>query len=180
LEFCNVIPVTTFNDIPLFTVIVPEVLPNVTELQLAATLTVTVIPILITTSFTDVGTEAPPQVAVLSQFPVTDAVLICAWELAVIKTANSAIQNHLDNCNFLFMLYEFLNFYKVRNCRLSIEKGSRDCQRIGKYIYNYRINQFVTVEICFGRLLNKKWIRAGFQKDDWNGTTIKFAKVIPV
>jgi hypothetical protein len=52
---------------------------NVSEAHCAfAILTVTVIPALILTSSAEVGTDAPPQVAVLLQLPETEAVLMAA------------------------------------------------------------------------------------------------------
>jgi len=48
---------------------------KVSVLQAATTSTVTVIPLLIVTASAAVGTAAPPHVAVLLQFPETDAVL---------------------------------------------------------------------------------------------------------
>jgi hypothetical protein len=48
------------------------------ELHSAAASTVTVIPLLTTTSSEDVGTDEPPHVVVELQLPVTDAVLVAA------------------------------------------------------------------------------------------------------
>src|SRR6185503_12958815 len=82
-------------DTPFVTVneLVPEmvtppgefVAPIVILLQAATTFTVTVTPLFITTSLPDVGTEAPPQVTVLFQLPLTDAVLVCALTMDAVS-----------------------------------------------------------------------------------------------
>ena len=54
---------------------------NTTLAAIAAISTVTVMPELITTASDEVGTAAPPQVAVLLQLPVTDAVLVAPYPL---------------------------------------------------------------------------------------------------
>jgi hypothetical protein len=51
---------------------------NAIEAQFAATSTVTEIPLLTVTASADVGTAAPPQVAVLLQLPLTLAVRAAA------------------------------------------------------------------------------------------------------
>ena len=52
---------------------------------------VTVTPELITTSSLVAGTGNPPQVAVLFQLPVTDAVLMAEFELPTINTNSSKV-----------------------------------------------------------------------------------------
>lgn len=49
------------------------------EAQTAATLTVTVTPLLMTTASADVGTAFPPHVVVLFQFPDAEAVRVAAF-----------------------------------------------------------------------------------------------------
>jgi hypothetical protein len=70
--------VVTVNENPVFTVRVVAVVPGliVRLAHVAATAIDTLTPSLITTSSADVGTDAPPQVAVLFQGPLTEAVLV--------------------------------------------------------------------------------------------------------
>jgi len=98
-------------DTPFVTVneLVPEIVtppvefvaPIVILLQAAATFTVTVTPLLITTSLADVGTEAPPQVTVLFQLPLTDAVLVCAFTrdaVSIVPNRMVKILKESKNC----------------------------------------------------------------------------------
>jgi hypothetical protein len=63
----------------------------VTLRQVAAAVTVTVIPLLIITASAAVGTAEPPQVAVAFQFPDTDAVLVALNAVALNTTISTII-----------------------------------------------------------------------------------------
>ncbi len=69
-------PITESEFVPLIvTAVALAFVPNDNDAHDAATSTVTVTPVLIVTASADVGTAAPPHVAVLLQTPDTDAVL---------------------------------------------------------------------------------------------------------
>ena len=80
---------------PVFTV--------VKVLQTAAIFTVTVIPLLIITSSEEVGTEDPPQVAVLFQLPLTDAVLVAP------KPLNPSKRNTIAGNRYFRVKASFVN-----------------------------------------------------------------------
>jgi hypothetical protein len=72
-------PVTVSELLPLMvTAVAAEFVPKAIEAQVAAISTVTEMPLLIVTASADVGTAAPPQVAVLLQLPLTLAVRAAA------------------------------------------------------------------------------------------------------
>ena len=95
------------------------------EAQVAfVTLTVTVIPELIITVSVLVGTAAPPQVAVLFQFPDTDAVL-CPKAFPIRNKQNNIKMTVVifEKCNFIFILLSFMNC-KINNYIYSTPKTS--------------------------------------------------------
>jgi hypothetical protein len=70
---------------------------NVSEAHAASAVTVTVIPALIVTSSTDVGTDCPPQVAVLFQFPLTEAVRVASGASTGSDTSLSGYGSSLES-----------------------------------------------------------------------------------
>jgi hypothetical protein len=77
-----------------------EVAPAVKakELQNASAVTVTLIPSLIVTSSDEVGISCPPQVAVLFQFPLADAVFGSAYESEVVSRQEKMINKKNVRC----------------------------------------------------------------------------------
>jgi hypothetical protein len=85
-------------------------LPNAKEPQADVASTVTVMPAPIVQASAEVGMAAPPQVAVLFQTPVTDAVLAAAWALDGIKNKSSSPMTTPKN-KFVFLFKTTIYFY---------------------------------------------------------------------
>ena len=90
-------PFTTRELVPL--IVKLPVLIVVNELQVAATLTVIVIPLLIVTASLAVGIACPPHVAVAFQFPETEAVRVAplAMPTPIDRIKKVILKNNLDS-----------------------------------------------------------------------------------
>lgn len=107
-ELIVMAPVTVKELDPLIVtaiIVPPEFM--VSDAHSAATFTVTLIPLLITTSLAEVGTEAPPHVVTLFQLPETDAVLVCACNCDTARNKATINAMHFKLCKIVFMLRVF-------------------------------------------------------------------------
>jgi hypothetical protein len=79
----------------------------------AATSTVTTTPVLMVTASVDVGTAAPPHVAVLFQLPVTEAVL-CAIDTVLMST--TTVMREIKECDIrdIFFTIEDQRLFSLR------------------------------------------------------------------